>query len=275
MEQPSFENQKSSMQTVFLLIGLCIAGFILQLIANPNQEMMFALSRNGVIEHHRFWQVVTYAFMHGDFFHILFNMWGLYLFGSMIAPVMNSNRILFLFFISAVTGGLLFIATNPVASCVGASGAVCGMTAAAAMINPKAKILLIFAPTPISMKAFFWIFLLISALFAWGSLDNIAHLAHIGGVFGGYIYIRIMRLGTWDPFGALIGKPTITPAGVNPSSNPYRNPEAPFTGSAEAEPINSREVDRLLDKISRSGVNSLSEAEYDLLRRARDRFKRN
>lgn len=266
-------NAQRAMKNVYILIIVCVACYLLQEMqvrADGTTFLdMFALNREAVVKDHQVWRLLTYAFLHGDFFHILFNMWGLYLFGSMICPAMTPSRIWWLFVVSAVVGGVLQIVTNPEGWCIGASGAVCGFTAAAAMITPNTKIMLIFAPVPISMRSFFWIFIGLSLFMSRVDNGSIAHLAHVGGMFGGYLYIRYLGIGMWDPFGAIFGKSAIRPKVIGvPEARTVR------TESLGGDSIDSAEVDRLLEKISKSGVNSLSESEYQLLKRAREQFKR-
>lgn len=289
----NIKTARESMGVIFGLIGLCVVAYFMQQ-ANPGPtpeyldgvSQMFALNRASITEDYEVWRLITYAFLHdpSGWFHIIANMWGLYLFGSMVAHVMTPTRVVLLYLISAVIGGLIQISVAP-DWCIGASGAVCGFTAAAAMVMPNAKIMIIFAPIPMSMRTFFWIFIGLELLLNVSAQDNVAHMAHLGGMFGGYAYLRYLGVGIWDPFLALIGRGQIRQRRRNadthyPDDPRYTyddNPPPRSSGSSSDpndEPINSREVDRLLDKISKSGINSLTPEEFDLLKRAKDRLQR-
>ena len=99
---------------------------------------------------HRFevYRIITAAFLHFDFWHIVLNMWGLYLFGSVIAPYLRSRDILWLYLIGGIAGNLLFVAfnLNTNFALLGASGAVYAITIAAAMLEPERRFVMLFMP---------------------------------------------------------------------------------------------------------------------------------
>jgi membrane associated rhomboid family serine protease len=178
---------------VKMLIGVNVAVFLLQSLAPGAFESYFALWPLQPVEgevYFRFWQVVTYAFLHGGVPHILFNMWGLWLFGSEIERYLGSTRLLSIYGASVVTAAAsqLFVPmlfNAEAAPTVGASGGVFGLLLAYAFLFPHRKIVLLFPPIP--MPA--WLFAAVYAglelfLGLTGAQSNVAHFAHLGGMIG-------------------------------------------------------------------------------------------
>jgi len=144
------------------------------------------------------WQLVSYAFLHAGFTHLLFNMFGLWMFGAELerfwGPVRYSN-----FLIASTLGAsclqlLVVSGTQMLHPTVGASGAVFGLLLAFAMLFPHRTIVPLFPPIP--MPA--WLFVtLYGGLELWqgvtGTSAGVAHFAHLGGMLGGYVMLRYWR----------------------------------------------------------------------------------
>jgi len=263
------------MSAVMMLILVNVIVYLMQR-SNPAITDQFALSamavRSGEI-----YTMVTCMFLHGDFFHILFNMWMLHMFGNLLEARMGKTSFFLLYFISGIVGSVLYVLVNwnsPI-GCIGASGAVMGLAIATAMFYPNMQIMLLFPPVPMKMKTFAVVFVLIEIFlettkFDRGSfLGNVAHVAHLGGVLGGYLYLKIFfsREILWDFL------PKFDGGGGGHRSAP-KPPPGWSVVSEKGETVSQRELDRLLDKISESGINSLTPEEEDTLRRARDQMKR-
>jgi len=145
------------------------------------------------------WQIVSYAFLHNGTMHILFNMLGLWMFGSEIERYVGSRRLLACYFASVVTAALsqLFIPTlfgAPPAPTIGASGGVFGLLLAYAVMFPHRKVVPLIPPIP--MPA--WLFATIYAgielfLGVTGTLSGVAHFAHLGGMIGSALVITQWR----------------------------------------------------------------------------------
>jgi len=266
------------MYTLFALIG---ANILLFLFPAEKLELTVAGFREGEI-----FQVVTAMFLHADFWHLLFNMWTLYIFGALIAPVLGMNRFLILYFVSGIAGNLLWLAAswNFNHALIGASGAVMGVILAAAMMVPDVRMYLLFIPFPIKLKTMAIVFILIQVFsqINVGISSGIAYTAHIGGFIGGYIVMRFFyrRYVQWDPLAFLSGgngprrhgssgprRPS-PPPGWSVRDNSYAPPPPPPSG-----PVTQKELDALLDKVSAGGINSLSEAELERLRLAREQMR--
>ena len=140
------------------------------------------------------WQFVTHMFMHGGFMHILFNMYGLWAFGSPLEQLWGRNKFFFFYFSAGLGAALIYTIANYFfddynAVAVGASGAVYGVLVAFAMKFPNAKLALIFFPVPIAAKYFIPLLVFGDLFFGFTSysVGNIAHFAHIGGALVGFI----------------------------------------------------------------------------------------
>ncbi len=148
-----------------------------------------------------FWQIITYAFLHStaNITHLLFNMLGLWMFGTEIERYVGPRRLLECYFASVVTAALcqLFVPTllgSLPARTVGASGGVFGLLLAYAFLFPKRKVIPLFPPIP--MPA--WLFATIYAgielfLGVTGTLSGVAHFAHLGGMVGSALVILQWR----------------------------------------------------------------------------------
>ena len=214
------------------------------------------------------WRLVTYMFVHGGFWHLAINMWGLYLFGSMLERRMGSGNFLKLYFISGIIGALLWLAFNwssPI-PCVGASGALFGVMVAAAMMYPNAMIMLLIPPIPLKLKTFVIIYALIESFSSiTGTQGQVAHLVHLGGLVGGYFYMRFAYpKETYDIFKFLKQH--------SRNSSNAANSKAASKGWKFVNP-SANNLDSILDKISQSGINSLTEKELDILRKAREKMR--
>ena len=167
-----------------------------------------------------FWQIVTHMFMHGSISHILFNMFGLWMFGSPLAQMWGKNKFLF-FYLSAGFGAAALqlmvyhlqiqgfvddliaqgYALDEIyrslqqsqslfqVTMVGASGALYGVLVAFAFMFPNAELMLIFLPIPIKAKYFVPLVLLMDLFFGFSSysMGPIAHFAHVGGAITGFL----------------------------------------------------------------------------------------
>lgn len=242
----------------------------------------FSLSAMGIREG-RYYQLITAMFLHADFFHLFFNMWALYVFGMLIAPVLGAKRFLILYFASGLVGNLIWLATswNMDHYLVGASGAVMGVIIASAMMVPNVNMFLLFIPFPIKLRTMAVIFICIEIFnqLSAGAMGGIAYTAHIGGFLGGLLIMHFFyrRFVLWDPL-AFADPGRRDPGGYERRQQPppgwtvrdssYSPPPPPPTGK-----VTQAELDRLLDKISVGGINSLSEAELARLRQAREQMR--
>lgn len=267
--------QKPEMDGRKMLLILILINAVLYFV-KPDKAMLVMV--NGNFNWRMAYQIITAGFMHFDFTHILFNMWGLWLFGGMIAPHLNGKKMLILYLAGVIFGNLLFVLFNlntiGVVTLAGASGAVCAVMAAAATLEPDRRLVMIFMPfTPIKTSTMVLCYTAMEVIFeVFGNNKGVAHLAHLGGFIAGYITMLICfgRRLPWDPFRALFrrtGKPRQYRAQNQPP------PPESDTRKDPGTRVTQKELDELLDKMSNYGINSLSEYELERLRRARRQMR--
>lgn len=140
------------------------------------------------------WQLITYGFLHGGFSHILFNMFALWMFGVQIENAWGSRRFAIFYFVCVIGAGLVQLVfaslTGGVYPTVGASGGVYGILLAFGMMFPDQPIYLYFI-FPIKAKYLVIGFGLLSLLGGFGGsiMPEVAHFAHLGGMFFGFLLI--------------------------------------------------------------------------------------
>ncbi len=138
------------------------------------------------------WQVFTYMFLHGGFFHIFFNMYALYLFGKPLEDRWGNREFLFFYMFSGVGAGIITFAwnlfRNPFIPTIGASGAIFGVVLAFGLEFPDAMLLLFFF-IPVRAKYAAFIFGGIElVMILTGTMQGIGHFTHLAGLLFGYIY---------------------------------------------------------------------------------------
>lgn len=144
------------------------------------------------------WQIISYAFLHGSLMHLLFNMFGVYMFGADIERVLGPRRYLNFYLVSAVSAAIAqLLVTNMTGGdypTVGASGAVFGILLAFAMIFPHRTIIPLFPPIPMKAPVFVALYGGIELfLGVTGTQAGVAHFAHLGGMAGGFLLMRHWR----------------------------------------------------------------------------------
>lgn len=271
--RPNPEDIRSGFHTLIALILVNLILFLFGFQRDSSLYLSPAGFRSGEI-----WQVFTAMFLHHDFWHLFFNMFSLYILGSLSAPVIGAKRFLILYIVSGIAGNLLWLGASwdMNAAILGASGAVAGITIASAMIVPDIQMMLLLIPFPIKLRTMAIILFVLNVLSHIGGVgSNVAYLAHIGGFIGGMLLMRFAyrRYVQWDPLAFLGGSlpndhrrsAAPPPRGWTVRDNTYAPPP---TGR-----VTQQELDALLDKLSRGGVNSLSEAELARLRQAREQMR--
>mgnify|MGYP003600362394 CR=1 FL=1 len=246
------------------LIKANVAVFLLfWLLRSPGLYSLLALSLDGIRQGH-LWQPLTYMFLHGGFTHLLFNMFTLYFLGPETERAMGSKHFLAMYLISGLLGGLgwLWLSPHPAAVCVGASGAIYGVMAAFATLYPRRQLtLLIFFIFPVTMMAWQLVAGLAFIEFVLANNDpssGIAHTAHLAGAFAGFLYID-----------QLFENTTLRRLWARARDYVAQRPHAPRAAPPPPDPT---EVDRILDKISAQGIQSLTKAERQTLHRASRTF---
>ncbi len=220
------------------------------------------------------WQLITYQFMHGGFSHILFNMFMLWMFGMEIENIWGSKKFLIFYIICGIGAGL-FQSVLPIllsldsAPTVGASGSVFGVMIAFAMFFPDRYIFLYFL-LPIKAK-YLVAFLVVIEFLSVGNMSFVAHLAHIGGAVTGFLFVLFDKQYNFNfdkLFNSNRSKRNVNYNFRRPINNNYPNvEEAEFYDihKNDEEEVTQEEIDRILDKISQSGYNNLTDREKRIL----------
>lgn len=269
-EPINFKNLPPGIKGLVLANG---AVFVLRLIVGRPFDELFGLVPRQVLQERWVWQIFTYLFVHGGITHLLFNLFALWMFGMPVEAQWGTRDFLKFYFLCGTGAALATLALSPHSPLpvIGASGSVYGLLVAFAMLYPDAVIYLYFL-IPISARNMAILFAVIE--FFAGAADStptVARFAHLGGMVTGFVYIRWwwtikIKLKGWA--GDLLEKapqprlPSRRRSGGVPEEPPTRE-----GGETMAE------VDRILDKILSSGLDSLTEEERAVMKRYSDRSK--
>jgi len=212
---------------------------------------------------YRPWTLVTYMFLHQGFSHIFFNMLSLLIFGPRLEVQLSGRGFLGLYLVSGIAGGLLSWVFPPDAPIIGASAAVFGVMLGYARFWPRDQIFLWFVPMPV------WVAVLVMTgldLFGGfsGRMDNIAHFAHVGGFVGAAVYLRLwdMKPRRQRKFEAQQKGPRVSRSDLDRWTRIPRD---------RLHEVNREELDRILEKIARDGVGSVTPQERNFLDNFSDR----
>lgn len=258
----------------------------------------------------KIWQLVTYMFLHGGFFHLFFNMFSLWMFGRIIEQVFGPKRFLLFYFVCGIGAGLMqelfqfgqygveglaayeFVNLDGFRitmdeylnmwTTIGASGACYGVLLAFGMTFPNERIMLLIPPIPLKAKYFVIGYAAIELFAAFGSGGgNIAHFAHLGGMLFGWLLILYWRHHQGPRGGDFTGWENYQPPRRKKShfedfrlrmkgffsrlrtSQPtrkFKDRTADYDYNARKKAREER-IDHILDKVKRSGYDSLTAQE--------------
>lgn len=243
---------------------------------------------NGQPFNFQIWQLITYQFMHGGFGHIFFNMFALWMFGGSIEDIFGSKKFLIFYLLAGISAGLFQLFITPIlgasgAVTIGASGSIFGVLIAYAMFFPDNLIFLYFL---IPIKAKYLIgFLVVIEFFAVDSASSgVAHLAHLGGAFFAFLYIMFDK-NSYVSLKSVFKKSYFYKSNSNKDffKNPFGNTsqnksdveDAKFydLNKKEDAEVSQAEIDKILDKISQSGYQNLTDREKQILFQASKKMK--
>ena len=236
------------------LISVNFAIFILQSISSSEIIFFsnFGLVPKLVWSHLKIWQPFTYMFFHGDIWHVLINMFVLWMFGSELERVWGKKNFLRFYFITGVGSGLatMLFGLQSTIPIVGASGAIYGVLLAYGVMFPNRTVYL-YGIIPIK-SIWFVIGIGVVAFFSsFNNVTNISHLTHLFGMIIGYLYLK--RPVHFRSLWFSVFKKVLE----------YRiqNQEEKISRSVEIE----RDLNSILDKINREGFKSLTQEEEERL----------
>jgi rhomboid family protein len=180
------------------LILINISVFVLQQVAGAPVAALFALWPLGSPEFQP-WQLITYAFLHGNLAHIFFNMFALFMFGRALELYWGGRRLVIFYLVCVLTAALTQLVaqrgSGVTEEVIGASGGVFGILLAFAWYFPRQRIILLFPPIPMPAWLFVSLYGLVELFFGvTGTQAGVAHFAHLGGMLGGALCILYWRL---------------------------------------------------------------------------------
>jgi membrane associated rhomboid family serine protease len=293
-EGPSFLGSLGQQGVVcYWLIGINIVCFLFQLGTRTRltpwqgpftDALLLDVDK---VMHGEVWRLLTYAFLHStdSLLHILFNMLFLFWFGRQVEDRLGPREFLAFYLLSAVVAGLAYVAAAEAGfhrgSALGASGAVTATLVLAALYNPR-QIIYLFFVLPVPIWGFVVFVVAKDAFDLLGRTPNgIATSAHLGGAAFAFAYYRMgLRVTSWLP--SLSGLARGKPERSKPRLRLYREEETetPVPAGARASAPRAEDeqleaqMDAILAKIPRVGMEGLTESERQLLLRASEAIKR-
>lgn len=228
------------------------------------------------------WSVLSYSFLHGGFRHLLWNMVGLYFVSRFILNLFTERRLLTIYLLGAISGGLLFFGLSNTIPVLGGNSYLVGASAAVAAI-----LVFIGSYTPNTEVRIFtfniklWhiavAFVVVNVLSLPTSDNTGGLIAHLGGAAFGYIYARQLLKGndiggwfeTWmDIVSSWFSKSSTSKKSPLRTVHKKGNKTAASASARASKSTQQQKIDGILDKISKSGYESLSKAEKDFLFKA-------
>ncbi len=233
------------------------------------------------------WQLISYQFIHGGFMHLFFNLFALWMFGSELEEMWGSKKFLSYYLLCGIGAGLIQLYVAPLfsdpAPTIGASGAIYGILLAFGLTFPDRPIFMFPLFIPIPAKFFVLIFAGIELLTGFTSSGSgIAHFAHLGGALTGFLLIKFGdKLGLFRFIENLFKPKQINYKPHESNSNPniyranwtntYKTHEAPKSPAGtssffvDGEQVTQMRIDEILDKISATGYQNLTDKEKRIL----------
>jgi membrane associated rhomboid family serine protease len=282
--QEQFRKGDSVMRILLINIAVFILIALYQLVlflteslppALLNEDLGLAANSSWRVMLFRPWSIITHMFTHVNFGHFFFNMIALYALGNMFISIMGSRRLLPLYLMGGLSGYILFavvyslsdvLGNQEAHAVLGASAAVMAIVVAIAVIRPLQKIFL-FGIVQLELRWLALILVLLDLASIKDGVNSGGHIGHLGGAIFGLIYgsrfNKGVDMGSWlnKIFEKIKGtfsrkKMTVAKGHTRPKSDEQYNLE---------KKQRQQKIDNILDKISRSGYDSLSKEEKDFL----------
>lgn len=232
---------------------------------------------DSALGHGRIWEFLTFQFLHGSVLHVLFNMLVMFFFGPWAERLWGARRFLVYYLLCGVAGAAFYTMLSwlgvlqqrpgdpplELLPLIGASAGIYGILVGVAVIAPDLRVMLYFPPIEMSMRQLAIILLAIAAVtVVLGLGDNAGGEAgHLGGAILGFVLMRQPWLLNWTD-GRGSGVDIMRPKAFSGRSEAKLRPRTEIDLQAQTE------VDRILDKISQQGFQSLTPAERETLQRA-------
>jgi membrane associated rhomboid family serine protease len=243
----------------------------------------YAFNIEGVLKYKEYYRLISSGFLHGSWWHLLFNLYALFSFGETLEAVIGGTNFLFIYFVSLIGGNILSLYIHRFDSqysAIGASGAVCGIIFASIVIFPDMEIGMFLMPFSLTSWMYGLLFVLISIYGIKSRMSNIGHDAHLGGALLGmlvavglypeslqanYLPIVLVVTPTLAFIFLIIKRPDyLFIEKFTFNQKDYKNIDDEYN---ERKIARQQEIDAILEKISAKGFDSLSEREKETLER--------
>jgi len=259
-----YPNARKPISATTWLILICFAVYMLDPFFNYFLKDWLHLSTTHSILGVQYWRFIGFQFLHANFQHLLFNMIGLYFFGPLVEQYLGGKRFLAFYLLCGIFGAVLYLLLNlgglifgdsipgflfndPSTPLVGASAGVFGILLAGAFLSPNSKVLVFFIiPMRLSTMAYGLVALALFTVF-FGKNNAGGEAAHLGGAAAGWYFIRNPH--HLNGFFDFLGK-------ADPTSKHF---------ALRGKKAKPEDLDKILDKIHKKGLHSLSEKEKKLL----------
>lgn len=225
------------------------------------------------------WTLITYAFFHAGFLHLVFNMIVLNFAGRLFLTFFTQKQFLGLYILSSIFAGIVFVVAYSIfqlgtnVPIIGASGAIMAILIATATYSPMMHLRLLLIGS-VKLWQFTAVILILDLLQIF--VENTGgHIAHLAGAFFGFVFIKLLQNGTdlskgisfiFDTFATLFGRKEKTPF-RKVHRNYVPKPEQTVSKIITKDKT-QQQIDEILDKISQSGYESLTKEEKEFLFRA-------
>ncbi len=228
------------------------------------------------------WSLITHFFLHVGFWHLVWNMLMLYWFGRIVGDLIGDERVLPIYLMSGIFGGLVFMChdlflpggTAGMATALGASAAVMAIVWSSAMISPDYTIHLLFLG-PVKLKYIALALLFMDIIGSAGDMNKGGHFAHLGGAAWGMAFVYFLRKGTdiTEPLVKLFAstknqKPKIKKTPRNKFKVVHRTSQTDSDRPPGEAYSQQDRLDKILDKINELGFDKLDDEEKDFLYKA-------
>lgn len=264
------DTESSARKVLFGIICVTVLVFILTMSPKSPLGELLCMTPAAVMDF-QLWRLLSSLLVCTGGWDLFFQMFALYIFGNILSSRIRGSQMLGIYLAGGLVGNLLWLAFswNFPSVIYGPGGAVNAVIMASAMVVPDLQMYLLFIPFPVKLRTMAVVFMLLNVLLSGFSPFS---LLDIGGFLGGYLYMRLFlkKIVQWDLLESAMRKNSSPQASKTTYS--FRTASSPGR-KAQVFP-DRNEVDRILDKLSKEGINALTEEEVKVLEKVREQMNR-